>query len=157
MSLISAITSRGHMRFMIKEKGGVNADVFIEFLKRLIAGTARAIFLIVDRGPAHRAKKTKAFVETLGGKLRLFFLPPYSPDRNPDELVWKYLKADTVGRMAVIGKDDFKRKVRSSMRRLQNDPGKIRSFYQKPVSQIRRVNVLLLIDRLIVCASASAI
>jgi transposase len=131
MSLISAITSRGHMRFMIKEKGGVNADVFIEFLKRLIAGAERTIFLIVDRGPAHRAKKTKAFVETLGGKLRLFFLPPYSPDRNPDELVWKHLKADTIGRMAVTGKTDFKRKVRSSMRRLQNDPGKIRSFYQK--------------------------
>ena len=101
MSLISAITARGHMRFMIKEKGGVNADVFIEFLKRLISGVERTIFLIVDRGPAHRAKKTKAFVETLGGKLRLFFLPPYSPDRNPDELVWKHLKADTVGRMAV--------------------------------------------------------
>jgi hypothetical protein len=44
--------------------------------------------------------------------------------------VWKHLKADTVGRMAVTGKTDFKRKVRSSMRR-QNDPGKIRSFYQK--------------------------
>ena len=91
MSLISAITSRGHMRFMIKEKGGVNADVFIEFLKRLIAGAEQTIFLIVDRGPAHRAKKTQAFVETLGGKLRLFFLPPYSPDRNPDELVWSVL------------------------------------------------------------------
>jgi hypothetical protein len=76
MSLISAITSRGHMRFMIKEKGGVNADVFIEFLKRLIAGAERTIFLIVDRGPAHRAKKTKAFVETLGARLQLFFLPP---------------------------------------------------------------------------------
>ena len=32
MSLISAVTSRGHMKFMIKEEGGVNADVFIEFL-----------------------------------------------------------------------------------------------------------------------------
>jgi len=132
MSLISAITARGHMRFMIVDKGGVNADIFIEFLKRLISGAERMIFLIVDRGPAHRAKKTKAFVESLGDKLRLFFLPPYSPDRNPDELVWKHLKADTVGRMAVTGKDDFKRKVRSSMRRLQNNPGKIRSFYQKP-------------------------
>ena len=98
MSLISAVTARGHMRFMIKEKGGVNADVFIEFLKRLMVGATHSIFLIVDRGPAHRAKKTKAFVETLGGELRLFFLPPYSPDRNPDELVWKHLKADTVGR-----------------------------------------------------------
>jgi DDE superfamily endonuclease len=84
MSLISAVTARGHMRFMIKEKGDVNADVFIEVFKRLMVGATHPIFLIVDRGPAHRAKKTKVFVETLGGKLRLFFLPPYSPDRNPE-------------------------------------------------------------------------
>ena len=132
MSLISAITSRGEMRFMIKEKGGVNADVFIDFLKRLITGAKRAIFLIVDRGPAHIAKKTRVFVESLNGRLRLFYLPPYSPDRNPDELVWKHLKADTVGRMAITDKADFKTKVRASMRQLQNDPQKIRSFYQKP-------------------------
>ena len=132
MSLLSAITSRGHMRFMIKEKGGVNAAAFIEFLKRMIVGAKRPIFLIVDRGPAHIAKKTKAFVESLKGKLRLFYLPPYSPDRNPDELVWKHLKADTVGRMAITNRADFKAKVRTSMRQLQNDPEKIRSFYQKP-------------------------
>jgi transposase len=132
MSLISAITARGHMRFMIKEKGGVNAEVFIEFLKRLITGAKRPIILIVDRGPAHIAKKTKVFVERLNGKLRLYYLPPYSPDRNPDELVWKHLKADTVGRMAITDKAEFQTKVRSSMRQLQNDPEKIRSFYQKP-------------------------
>jgi DDE superfamily endonuclease len=99
---------------------------------RLITGAKRAIFLIVDRGPAHIAKKTKAFVESLNGRLRLFYLPPYSPDRNPDELVWKHLKADTVGRMAITDKADFQTKVRASMRQLQNDPEKIRSFYQKP-------------------------
>jgi transposase len=120
------------MRFMVIEKGSVNADVFIEFLKRLIAGAKSAIFLVVDRGSAHTAKKTKAFVESLKGALQLFYLPPYSPDRNPDELVWKHLKADTVGRMTVTSKDDFKSKVRSSMRQLQNNPAKIRSFYQKP-------------------------
>jgi transposase len=127
MSLISAINSRGHMRFMIKEKGGVNAEVFIEFLKRMMTGVKRTIFLIVDRGPAHIAKKTKTFVASLNGRLRLFYLPPYSPDRNPDELVWKHLKADTVGRMAITDKNDFKAKVRSSMRQLQNDPEKIKS------------------------------
>ena len=134
MSLISAVTARGHMRFMIIDKGSVNADVFIEFLKRLIKGAEREIFLIVDRGSAHRAKKVSAFVQTLGGKLRLFFLPPYSPDRNPDELVWKHLKADTVGRRAVHRYADFKDKVKSSMRRLQSNPEKIRSFYQKTLS-----------------------
>ena len=131
MSLISAITSKGRMRFMIKEKGGVNADVFIEFLKRLLIGATRTIFLIVDRGPAHRAKKTKAFVETLAGRLKLFFLPPYFPNRTPDELVWKHLKADTVGRMVVTDKADFKSTVISSMRSLQRNPDKIRFFFRE--------------------------
>ncbi len=132
LSLLSAITSKGHRRFMIKDKGGVNADVFIAFLKRLLVGAPRPIFLIVDGGPAHRAKKTKDFVATLGERLKLFYLPPYSPDSNPDELVWKHLKADTVGRMAVTDKADFKSKVLASMRSLQKNPEKTRAFYQKP-------------------------
>lgn len=132
MSLLSAVTARGHMRFMIKEKGGVNADVFIEFLRRLMVGARKKIFLIVDRGPAHVAKKTKAFVASLGGALRLFYLPPYSPDRNPDELVWKHLKADTVGRACIASLADFRSKVKSSMLALQRNPEKIRSFFQKP-------------------------
>jgi transposase len=132
MSLISAITARGRMRFMIKEKGGVNAAVFIEFLKRLMVGSKRKIFLIVDRGPAHVAKKTKAFVATLNGALRLFYLPPYSPDRNPDELVWKHLKADTVGRASITNLSDFRSKARSSMVSLQRNPEKVQSFFHKP-------------------------
>ncbi len=84
------------MRFMINQLGGVTASVFIEFPKRLLAGAGR-----VDRGPAHLARKTRAFVESVKGSLRLFSLPPYSPDRNPDELVWKHRKAGTAGRMAV--------------------------------------------------------
>jgi transposase len=132
VSLISAVTSRGHMRFMIKKKGGVNADVFIAFLRRLMIGSKNRIFLIVDRGPAHIAKKTKAFIASLGGQLRLFYLPPYSPDTNPDELVWKHLKADTVGRTSITSLDDFNDKVRSSMLALQRSPAKIRAFFQKP-------------------------
>ena len=96
-----------------------------------MAGAERAFFLIVDRGPAHIAKKTRAFVDSQHGRLRLFFCRPFA-HRNPDELVWKHLKADTVGRMTITGKADFKAKVRASMRQLQTDPEKIRSFYQKP-------------------------
>jgi transposase len=68
----------------------------------------------------------------MGERLRLFFLPPYSPDRNPDEVVWKHLKADTVGRMVTTNGADFKGKVLSSMRSLQKNPKELRSFYQKP-------------------------
>jgi transposase len=64
----------------------VHADVFIEFLRRLMVGSKNKIFLIVDRGPDHVAKNTRAFVASVGDRLRLFYLPPYSPDTNPDEL-----------------------------------------------------------------------
>ncbi len=63
MSLMPATPSRGKMRLMIKDKSGVNAAVFIAFLQRLIAGATGVILLIVDRGPAHAAKKARAFGE----------------------------------------------------------------------------------------------
>jgi len=95
MSLMPATPSRGKMRLTIKDKSGVNAAVFIAFLQRLIAGARGVIFLIVDRGPAYAAKKTRAFGERVKGSLRLFYRSPYSPDRNPDALVWKHRRADT--------------------------------------------------------------
>jgi transposase len=60
-----------------------------------------------------------------------FYLPPYSRDRNPDELVWKHLKADTIGRTFITNFADFRKKVKSSMS-LQHSPANIRAFFQKP-------------------------
>ena len=150
MSLISAITSKGHMRFMIKESGGVNADVFIEFLKRLLIGATRPVFLVVDRGPAHRAKKTKAFVETLGGRLKLFLLPPYSPDRaTPTRTCCLEAPeaADTVGRMAVNSKADFKGKGRLLNAEPPKEPDEDMLLLPKALpSMICCLNVTLLMD-----------
>jgi hypothetical protein len=75
-------------------------------------------------------------VQTLGGKSCLFILPPYSLDRNPNEWVWKHLKADTVGRMAVTGKEDFSKKARRSMRELQNDARQSSSSFKSPHSNM---------------------
>jgi len=71
----------------------------------------------------------------------LFFLPPYSPDRNPDELLWKHVKADTVGRMVVTSKGDLVQKVRSSLLSLQGLPSKIRAFFSERNPQVCRLNV----------------
>ena len=80
MSLISAITSRGHNRSMIKEKGGVNAYVFIEFLKRLIAAThsERSFSLsIVDPRIARRRRKLS--LKLWAANCGCFFCLPIRP------------------------------------------------------------------------------
>jgi transposase len=61
-------------------------------------GAKRTIFLIVDRKQAHLAKKTKDYVESLGGALQVIYLPPYAPDK----LVRKHVKADAVGQTVII-------------------------------------------------------
>jgi len=67
-------------------EGSVNAAVFVDSLKRLVTGAKKNIFLIVAGYPAHKSKKAKEHITSLKGKLELFYLPPYSPELNPDEL-----------------------------------------------------------------------
>ena len=131
MNLISAISPRGDFRFMTVE-GRMNAEKFIEFLKRLIHNAPHPVFLVVDRHPSHRAKKVLAFVRSTEGRLRLFFLPPYAPDLNPDEHVWNHLKNHGVGKQAIRSRDQFRKVVLGHMRSLQRLPDLIRSFFRDP-------------------------
>jgi transposase len=130
LNMISAISPRGDMRFMIVD-GSINNGVFIEFLKRLLHDTKQKIFLIVDGHPTHRSKQVKEFVASQDGKLRLIFLPPYSPELNPDELVWNDVKNNVVGKTVIQDKKDLKKKILSGLRSLQKNPEKVRSFFQE--------------------------
>jgi transposase len=131
LNLISAVAAKGEMRFMIVE-GRLTADKFIEFLKRLIYNAIRPIFLIVDGHPVHRSVKVRNYVHSLQGKLRLFFLPPYSPELNPDELVWNHLKNHRLGKSFITGPEDLKTKVISWLKSLQFMPKKVMGFFRHP-------------------------
>ena len=63
-------------------------------------------------------------------RIRLFFLPPYSPEINPDELVWNDVKNNGVGRALIRNVSDLYRAVNSRLRLLQNNPDKVRAFFQ---------------------------
>lgn len=132
VNMVSAISPRGELRFRIQE-GKMNAGKFIDFLKALLDSVPGKIFLIVDGHPVHKAKKVNEFVrEKTDGRLSIFFLPPYSPDLNPDEWVWNNVKNDRIGRGVVMSKDDLKAKAISALRRLQKLPGIVRGFFRDP-------------------------
>ena len=81
---MSALSLQGRLFFKIPSER-VNATVFIDFLKELLAEyPKRKIFVIADQASPHIAKSVKAFVADQK-RLELFYLPTYSPDFNPDE------------------------------------------------------------------------
>lgn len=134
VNLISAISQRGAMRFMATEDR-VNSAVFIEFLKRLLTNATRPIFLIVDNHSVHRSSEVREFVKSTNGRLRLFYLPPYAPELNPDEHVWNYLKNHKIGRQSTKNGWELYKRVDSVMRSLQKFPEKIKSFFRHPMTK----------------------
>lgn len=130
MNLVSAVSPRGDMRFMAVE-GRMNAGKFIDFLKRLMHNAERPVFVVVDGHPSHRARKVLDFVRSTDGKLRLFFLPPYSPELNPDELVWNHLKTHGIGKMVLRSREELIQAVYRHMHSLQKTPDIIRRFFRE--------------------------
>lgn len=129
LNLVSAVSAKGSMRFMTV-KGKLTAGRFIEFLERLLKNQTTPIFLIVDGHPVHRSVRVKTFVESTEGRLKLFYLPAYSPELNPDEQVWNQLKNHRIGKMFIKSLDDMIKKVASALRSIQRSPALIRSFFK---------------------------
>ena len=127
--MLSAISAKGELRFMTSRKR-ISAALFIEFLRRLIANYPRKIFLVVDGLPAHKAKPVQQFLAQVKDRIRLLFLRPYSPEINPDELVWNDVKNNGVGRTLIRNVRDLNRAVSSRLRLLQKNPDKVRAFFQ---------------------------
>jgi transposase len=136
LNIISAVAAQGEFRFMTV-KGKVGAPQFIEFIKRLLHGMARMVFLIVDNHPAHRAKSVKTFAETLNDRFRIFYLPSYSPELNPDERVWNDLKNNTIGKQCITAPEQLSKAVVSRLRSIQRSPAHVRSFFNNETTSIK--------------------
>ena len=129
LNMVSAVSAKGSMRFMTI-KGRLTADRFIEFMERLLKNQEKPVFLIVDGHPVHRSKRVQAFAAATKGKLRLFLLPPYSPELNPDEQVWSHLKHHRLGKMVIKSKEELETKVKSALRSIQRTTSLIMSFFR---------------------------
>jgi transposase len=134
MNLISTITNEGEVRFMTYQET-MTAALFITFLSRLLASTSKKVLLILDRLPAHVARKVEEWADARPERIELFFLPRYSPERNPDE----YLNNDLKGSVNATGLPHDKQELRSHiqefMRRLLHLPEHVMSYFQHPSVQ----------------------
>lgn len=131
LNMIAAVSGRGEMKFMIVQ-GTVSGDQICEFLKRLMHGHEKKVFLIWDGHPTHRSKKVTKKIKSFEGRLEVYTLPSYSPELNPSEQVWAHIKTHEVGRKTVFGPEQLKTVVIGALRRLQKLPDKVKSFFRHP-------------------------
>lgn len=128
-NMISTLTNRGRLAFMVFRER-FTAAVMIRFLRRLLKHSRRTVFLIVDSHPVHVSKKIERWVQKRSDRLRMFFLPGYSPELNPDEYLNQDVKSNAVGRQRPKDQPQMMRQVRSYLRVTQRRPAKVRSYFQ---------------------------
>lgn len=128
-SMISAIANQGQLRFMVY-KGGLKVDLFLKFLKRLIKDAGKKVFLIVDNLRVHHAKLVRKWVKEHVDAIELFYLPAYTPERNPDEYLNQDVKACLGTKRQPKNQTELTNNLRKHMRGLQRNRTKVKHFFQ---------------------------
>lgn len=132
LNMISAISNKGHLQFMIIER--FNGDVFIDFLKRMIKYSREKIFFVTDGHPAHKTKKLKAWLEENKTRIEVFFIPPYSPELNAQEYLNQDVKTNVIGKKRPINKAEMRTNVEDFMFNRKNNKKQVQKyFHQKHV------------------------
>ena len=128
LGLLSAVTNKGELRWMVLD-GAIKASILIRFLARLVRDAGRKVVLVLDRLAVHRSAKVKAWLARREADIEVFYLPPYSPELNPDEGLNGDLKQAITRQEPARSKPQLKRRVIGHMRRLSKSPARVRSFF----------------------------
>jgi transposase len=128
-SMISAVSNRGLMRFMLYE-GALNADGFLAFLRRLTKDAGQKVVLIVDNLKAHKAGKVTAWAESHAHEIELCYLPAYAPDHNPSEYLNNDLKQQLRQQPQPGSKEELIGRTRSVLRTVQRSPERVRAYFR---------------------------
>ena len=113
-------------------EGGLNAELFVALLRRMMRNRVKPVHLVVDGLPAHKTALVKAYVASTGGRLTLHVLPGYAPDLNPDEWVWSHMKRTGVARTPLRRGEKLRDKIEAQLAQIKRLPQLIRSFFQAP-------------------------
>jgi transposase len=131
MSAASAVQARGAFWFCTYQ-GALNAELFIELLKKMMRHRKRAVHLVLDGLPAHKKALVKDYVQSTDGRLTLHFLPGYAPDLNPDELVWSHVKRTGTARRPLQQGEKLHERIAEELVAVQRNRPLVRSFFRAP-------------------------
>ncbi|MDZ5461769.1 IS630 family transposase [Azohydromonas lata] len=129
ITMISALTNQGLLRFGFHD-GAINAERFIDFMAAVVHDSPAKVFLIVDNLAVHRAEKVRQWAQAKKDDIELFYLPPYSPQMNPDELVNRDLKTELRMRPGSSDRGTLKRIAQRFMEALSNMPQRVRAYFE---------------------------
>ena len=124
--MISTITNSGKLSFMVFEEN-FTEDVFLKFLKRSIRQSDKKMFLIVDNHRSHKSKKVKAWLRSNEKKIRIYYLPSYCPELNPDEFLNQDVKSH-LGKQRLHTKTEMLKTLNSHLKMRQKQPDIIQKF-----------------------------
>ena len=131
-NVLSAITANEPTIYSSLEEHSVGSQQYIDFLEKILILHPRPVVIVTDHASFHRSKLVRDFVRAHRERIRVFFLPKHAPELNPDEQVWNEIKHRKIGRQPVLGKEDLRKRLVSSLFQLKFDTAKILSFFQLP-------------------------
>jgi transposase len=135
VNMLSAISNAGRLRFRLFT-GSFNGPAFIDFLGRLLRDCGgRKVHLIVDGHPVHHAKLVSAWVGRHAERIELHFLPGYSPELNPVELLNHDVKANAAGRRRPRSAGELREELHGYLRRRQRQPAVLIRFFEHPTTR----------------------
>lgn len=128
-NVVSAISNKGHLQFMVFRQRFV-AAVLIEFLTRLVRqADGQKLILILDGHPVHRSAKVRRWVEARPQLIEVEFLPGYSPELNPTELLNQDVKSNAIGRRRPHSQNELMDDTRSYLRSTQRRPRLVARYF----------------------------
>lgn len=131
VNMVSTVTNQGKVQFMVYS-GAMNSERFIGFLEQLVKGATRKIYLILDNLRVHHSKPVKGWLagEETKDKIELFFLPSYSPERNPDEYLNCDLKHGISNKKSPRNQEKLEENVKNHMLMLQSSPDRVMKYFK---------------------------
>lgn len=128
VAAMSAITSAGQLVFRLHQKRVTSVEM-IDFLAQLLRHHKdRNLVVVMDQAPPHTSKKTVSFIKE-HRNLHVFYLPPYSPDWNPDEQVWNHLKHEELKGHHAKTKDELTALARNRLSKMSRDPDLLNGIF----------------------------